>query len=84
MPNFRQYRLLTFVGFFLEIIPNFREMLLMLSFVLRTLHLVNPHSVLVLDRHLLQDGLTHTGLPVATQGLPPTVTAVRCAVGGSF
>ena len=50
----------------------------------KSVHLVNPESVLVLDRDLLQDGLTHTGLPVATQRLPPTVTAVRSAVGGVF
>ena len=38
-------------------------------------HLIYPALVLLLDRHLLQDGLAYIGLPVATQGLPPGVMA---------
>ena len=79
--NFGQYQLLTFLKFQIEPPPPRSVKSQILLFVLQTLHLVNPESVLVLDRHLLQDGLTHAGLPVATQWFPPTVTAVRCAVG---
>ena len=43
---------------------------------------INPDFVFVGDGHLLEDALTHVGLPLAAQALPPAVTTVRQARRG--